>query len=235
MQMRNYTFRLAYWIVIVLLFEAPSILSSGPSLLHAAGHNGAPAFSLDARGVPLGEVLKKISDDTGYQITVDSEWTGWPVSGSFKNLPVNLGLRRVLSNLNHSIVFNEADRRIAIVIKSSPDDETLKAAPAPLAGDSHPSRESNPRTAPSEDSTRLQDNPAAPPEEAEPAGHAQGQAKAPAGDRIKVDPDDREGTPPREPARKAATSRDIRAQKGFLPAAVSKNSQLVPPEESGSN
>ena len=97
-------------------------LPSGAPLLHAAGHPGPPAFSLEARGAPLGEVLKKVSDDTGYRITVDPEWTGWPISGSFKNLPINLGLRRILSNLNHSIVFNEADRRIAIVIKSSPDD-----------------------------------------------------------------------------------------------------------------
>ncbi len=235
MQMRLRTIHLAYRIGIVLLLGSLSILSSGPPLLHAAGHSGAPAFSLDVRGAPLGEVLKKISDDTGYQITVDAEWTGWPVSGSFRNLPVNLGLRRILLNLNHSIVFNDADRRIAIVIKSSPDDEALKAGAALLAINSHPPGESNPRTAPSEDSTRLRGNPAAPPEEAEPAGHAQGQAEAPAGDRITADPDDREGTPPREPARQAVTSRDIRAQKGFLPAGVSKNSQLVPPEESGSN
>jgi hypothetical protein len=224
MPMRNHTLRPSYGIVTVLVLGVLSIFPRGVSLLHATGHNGSPAFSLDARGVPLGEVLKKISEDTGYQITVDPEWTGWPVSGSFKNLPVNLGLRRIFSNLNHSIVFNEADRRIAIVIKSSPDDETLKAAPGPLAGNHHPPRESDPGTAPSEDATRLRDNPAAPPEEA-----------APAGDRIQVGPDDREGTPPRKPARQAVTSRDIRAQNGFLPAGVSKNPQLVPPEESGSN
>ncbi len=235
MQMRNRTFRLAFWIVIVLLFEVLSVLPSGPPLLHAAGHYGSPAFSLDVRGAPLGEVLKKISDDTGYQITVDSEWAGWPVSGSFKNLPVNRGLRRILSNLNHSIVFNEADHWIAIVIKSSPDDETLKAGTAPLAINSHPPEESNPRTAPSKDSTRLRDNPAAPPEEPEPDGKTQSQANEAPGHRIKVGPDDREGTPPGEPARKAVTSKDIRAQKSLPPAAVSRSSQLVPPEELGSN
>jgi hypothetical protein len=235
MQMRNHTVRLSYWIAIVLLFEALFIRSSGPPLLHAAGHSEAPAFSLDVRGAPLGEVLKKISDDTGYQITVDSEWAGWPVSGSFKNLPVNLGLRRILSNLNHSIVFNDADHRIAIVIKASPDDETPKAGAAPIAVNRHPPGESNPREAPSGDLTRPRDKSAVPPEEPEQTGKTQSQAKEPPGHQPKVDPDDREGAPPGEPARKAVASKDIRAPNSLPPAAVSKNPQLVPPEESGSN
>lgn len=235
MQTRNRSIRLAYWVVMVLLSEAISTLPDGLPPLHAAGHDVASAFSLDVRGMPLGEVLKKISGDTGYRITVDSEWTGWPVSGSFKNLPVNQGLRRILSSLNHSIVFNEADRRITIVIKSSPDDETLKAGAAPLAINSHPPGESNHGRAASRDSTRPRDDPAVPPEEPERAAKTQSQTKEPPGHQIKVDPDDREGTPPGEAARKAVASRDIRAQKSLPPAAVSKNPQLVPPEESGSN
>lgn len=235
MQTGNRTIRLAYRAAGILLSGLLLALPAGPALLHAAGHNGSPAFSpafsLDARGVPLGEVLKKITADTGYRITVDSEWAGWPVSGSFKNLPVNLGLRRILSNLNHSIVFDEAEHRIAIVIKSSPDDAAFPTASASRVVSALSPGESIPGAVPSKDSARLQDRRLVPPEEPGEAARTSPPAQEFQTRRAGADPDDDDVMPPGGQASKAAPAREIKPQKSVRPAGAVKNSELVPPDE----
>lgn len=229
---KNPAIRLVCRAAGILLFFALAVLPGGaPPLLHAAGHIGSPAFSLDARGVPLGEVLKKVSNDTGYQIIVDSEWANWPVSGSFKNLPVDLGLRRILSHLNHSIVFNEADHRIAIVIKSSPDSERMTAGAENSANGNHPSGESHPRMADYQNSTRLRDIQAVPPEEPGETANSQGIERQVLPRHAKLDSEDVEVMPPGERVQEAVGLKGIKAKQSLQPTTALKNAELVPPEE----
>lgn len=119
--------RSTYRVLLALLANLVLTLPSQTFFLHAAMGVELRLLSLDSRGEPLGEILKKISKDTGYRISVDPEWTGLPVSVSFKNLPMDKGLRRILARLNHSIVFDDADQRISIVIKSLIHGEDLTA------------------------------------------------------------------------------------------------------------
>jgi len=95
-------------------------------------------FSLNLKEEPLGEVLKKISNDTGFKITIDPVWTGVPISASFNSLPIDQGLRRILSKLNHSLIFNEAEHRIFIDIKSFHDGEGFHGGGLTRAADDNP-------------------------------------------------------------------------------------------------
>jgi type II secretory pathway component GspD/PulD (secretin) len=93
------------------------------------------SLSLNLNEEPLGEVLKKISNDTGYKIMIDPVWTGVPVSASFKSLPIDQALQRILSKLNHSLIFNEAENRIVIDIISFHDGESFQRRYMPRTSD----------------------------------------------------------------------------------------------------
>jgi len=75
-----------------------------------------PVFSLDVKNQPLGKVLEKVSKITGYEITVNAEGTDFPVTASFRNIDIYEGLRRILGTLNHSIISNDKEKRISVVI-----------------------------------------------------------------------------------------------------------------------
>jgi hypothetical protein len=231
MQVKDRTLRAACRLAVVLILNAlPLIVSTTPDL-YAAGYSGSRVVSLDAKGEPLGEVLQTIADVTGYRITVNSEWAGWPVNAVFNNLPVNLGLRRILSNLNHSMVFHEVDQRIAILIQSSPDDVKAPVGAVDRPADAPRPAELHPGTGHSKDSTRLGDGQVVPREDSGVAGKTQKPAQQAQGQRARLAPDDMEVIPPGEHGREAVTLRDIKAQKRLRPAMVLKNSELVPPEE----
>ena len=62
-------------------------------------------ISLDIKNQPLGEVLDVISDETGYQFSMDESWKEFPVTASLKNEPLHRGLKRILRNLNNAVIY----------------------------------------------------------------------------------------------------------------------------------
>ena len=93
----------------------PTVLSPNLCLGSESGE-GSAVFSLDADQKPLGEVLQQISEATGYEITIDSEYAKLPITVSLKNVSVEEGLRRILGKLSRYMVIDEAEKKISVRI-----------------------------------------------------------------------------------------------------------------------
>jgi hypothetical protein len=87
-----------------------------------------PLISIEAQNEPLGQVLDQITRDTAYTFIVDEQWRTYPVRTAFQDLSLNDGLKRILSNLNHVIVY-ESDDEIRITIYGQATPRTGGAAP----------------------------------------------------------------------------------------------------------
>jgi hypothetical protein len=79
-----------------------------------------PYISLSVRNQPLGDVLNKIARETGYTFKLEDEWKGYPVNASIQNLPLNQGLKRILTSLNHAIIY-ESEKKIQILVYGKTD------------------------------------------------------------------------------------------------------------------
>lgn len=227
--------RSTFWVSLVLLAGLISTLLSYQPFLRIAMGAESRLLSLDARGEPLGEVLRKISKDTGYHISTDSEWAGLPVSVSFKNLPMDQGLRRILAKLNHSIVFNDAEQRISIVIKSLNNSEEF-----PIGGMGNAVNDSPPGALQSAKvSLKAIKDPGAiqviPPQAPGETGITQKQLEEINVHSVKFDPGSIEVTPPSKPGEKGATLKEIEAQQPPQQPEGSKDMKPVPPDSVGHN
>ena len=85
--------------------------------------------SLNVKNKPLGDVLMKITQDTGYKFKLSTQWSGYPVSASIKNVPLNQVLKSILGRLNHAIIY-ESDKSIKIMIYGKAD--SRKTNPYPV-------------------------------------------------------------------------------------------------------
>ena len=105
-------------VVLSLLFLMGLITISFYAIPCQASVKGSelPFFSLDVKDQPLGKVLEKVSRITGYKITVNKEGLDFPVTASLRNVSVYEGLRRILGSLNHSIISNDKEKKISVVI-----------------------------------------------------------------------------------------------------------------------
>lgn len=74
-----------------------------------------PVFSLDVRNMPLVQVLDQIERETGRRLVMEPSWNQYPITVSFRNFSLGSGLKRVLANLNHAVIY-ESQQEIRIVI-----------------------------------------------------------------------------------------------------------------------
>jgi hypothetical protein len=232
--MKDRTMGSRCWISLVLLAGLfLALLSYQPFLRIAAGAESR-LLSLDMRGEPLGEVLKKFSKDAGYLISFDSEWEGLPVSVSFKNLTMVQGLRRILAQLNYSLVFNDADRRISIVIKSLNNGEEFSSEAVKAANNSPPGTLQSPKA-----SLGAIKNPGEiqviPPQMAGETGITKNQLEQIETSRAEVDPGSIEVTPPSKPGERGVTLKQIEAQNASQRTVGIRDANPVPPDNFGHN
>jgi type II secretory pathway component GspD/PulD (secretin) len=75
--------------------------------------------TLNVKNQPLREVLALLSRTTGYSFILDENWQGYPVTTYLHEAPLHAGLKRILTSLNHVIVYLP-DSRIKIVIFDKP-------------------------------------------------------------------------------------------------------------------
>jgi hypothetical protein len=75
--------------------------------------------SVTVKGVRLGEVLDKITRETGRVFMLDSAWRSHPVTVSFEDTPMNLALKRILGGLNSAIIY-QRDASIKLIIIGNP-------------------------------------------------------------------------------------------------------------------
>jgi hypothetical protein len=73
--------------------------------------------------LPLDDVLKKISHDTGREIIVNPPWGKVPLTLNFKDIPFEEGIRKIIDALgrpSHFIVTNEKDKKVTLLISGLP-------------------------------------------------------------------------------------------------------------------
>jgi hypothetical protein len=111
-----------YIFLAVLFLMLPMASSAGNK-----SNSGDELISLTAKDEPLGDVLKKISGATGYEIILDNNWQSYPVTVSLEKVRLNQGLKRILKNLNNVIVY-VSSKKIKIIIYDKISSE--KGSPA---------------------------------------------------------------------------------------------------------
>jgi type II secretory pathway component GspD/PulD (secretin) len=114
------------FLCLAILFLMLPIASSAGNTPNA----GNELISLTAKDEPLGDVLKKISMATGYEIILDNNWRSYPVTVSLEKVTLHKGLKRILKNFNNVIVY-VSSKKINIIIydKISPEGGSPASSP----------------------------------------------------------------------------------------------------------
>jgi hypothetical protein len=86
----------------------------------AQGRPAEPTVSVNVKDRPLGDVLAQMARATGSEFLIDPSWQKVPVTASFENAPLSVALKRVLSGLNHAIVYQPQNRIKIVIYESSP-------------------------------------------------------------------------------------------------------------------
>jgi hypothetical protein len=97
---------------------------------HAIGSElqDEPHISLEVDNQRLGDVLKIISQDTGFKFKLNDQWSTYPVNASVENMPLNRGLNLILKGLNHAIIY-ESDKSIKIMVYGKVDSRKTDLSP----------------------------------------------------------------------------------------------------------
>ena len=84
-------------------------------------------ITISVQNEPLGQVLEKIGEGTGFVFSIDVQWETHPVSVSLHQTPLHKGLKRILADLNNVIIY-ESNNKVKIIILGKI--ESGKRAPA---------------------------------------------------------------------------------------------------------
>jgi len=201
-------------VVLSLLFLAGLITISFGAIPCQASVKGSepPVFSLNVKDQPLGKILKKISKATGYKITVNKEWTDFPVTASLRNVTVHEGLRRILGTLNHSIISNDKEKTISVVITEKGIQKKTKWVVSVQ-------KEIDPK-----------DMEVIPPENPGEKGITARDLKEMESNQEKVVPLDMEVIPPENPGEKGITARELKQNEANQKQVDPLDMEVIPPE-----
>lgn len=86
-------------------------------------------ISLTVKDEPLGDVFKKVSMATGYEISLDNKWQSYRVTASLEEVSLHKGLKRILRNLNNVIIYGSS-KKIKIIIYDNTAPEGVSSAPS---------------------------------------------------------------------------------------------------------
>lgn len=133
----------------MLFFLTPNVIAINEAIGQESTEE--PYISLKAQNQPLGDVLNKISRDTGYKFKLNDRWKSYPVNASIQNMRLEQGLKRILASLNHAIIY-ESEKKINILVygkadSSKTDSNPIQSFPSQIPADqqeSAPSVESAP-------------------------------------------------------------------------------------------
>ncbi|WP_155317499.1 hypothetical protein [Desulfosarcina alkanivorans] len=100
------------FILWLLLFIGNDIAVNPVSATDSVAY---PVIKLTVNNQPLGEVLAAITTETGYEFNINEQWESHPVSATLDNLSLEQGLKRLLRNLNHTIIW-DSDQIISIMV-----------------------------------------------------------------------------------------------------------------------
>jgi type II secretory pathway component GspD/PulD (secretin) len=116
--------------LIILLFHATLYLFLPISSTVAKETDaGEELISLTVKDEPLGDVLYKVSMDTGYDISLDDKWQNYRITASFKEISLHKGLKRILKDLNSAIIY-VSNKKIKIIIYGKTASEGASYTPS---------------------------------------------------------------------------------------------------------
>lgn len=70
--------------------------------------------TLSINNETFGSVVETVYKLTGYTVLYDESWSQMPVSGDFKDTPVDLFFSTLLSSVNRTIILNREDKQVII-------------------------------------------------------------------------------------------------------------------------
>ena len=114
------------------IFLCLTVISVMLPMASSAGketHTADELITLTVKDEPLGEVLKKISLATGYEISLDNKWQNYRVTASLEEVSLHKGLKRILRNLNNVIIYGSS-KKIKIIIYDKTAPEGISSAPS---------------------------------------------------------------------------------------------------------
>jgi hypothetical protein len=123
-----------------------------------------PTVSLDVKDRPLGDVLALIGRATGCEFLLDPSWQKVPVTANVENAPLSVALKRVLSGLNHAIVYQPQNRVKIVIYEASPPRSAPGVPPALAPAPPLPARPPQPGIPPARLPEPADPLPAPPPE-----------------------------------------------------------------------
>jgi hypothetical protein len=106
------------WAVVLICLG--TVVLTGPAITSSAGEatdtEGGPVISLDVKEKPLDEVLEIVSEVSGYEIILEGAWEDLTVSVKLEKATLEETLRRALRNVNHTAVWDEAEKTISLFV-----------------------------------------------------------------------------------------------------------------------
>jgi hypothetical protein len=106
-------------------------------VLLSPGHASEEQFSMQIQGKMLSEVFQELAQLSGSDIVFDKAWANQPISTRFVNLTLEKAINKILTNLNHVVIFEQNNIRIKIFGPVSPD---TGMSQAPAAANRFPNR-----------------------------------------------------------------------------------------------
>jgi len=107
-------------IIMACLMLACSWLGFSPSASSSTAEIGlefkGQMMSAELQGVSLRLILEELESEKGIWFKGDESVLDEEVSIRFKDLPLHEGLRRILSTINHVLVFDEGERLVGLFI-----------------------------------------------------------------------------------------------------------------------
>ncbi|HHC25607.1 MAG TPA: hypothetical protein ENK58_09425 [Desulfobacterales bacterium] len=107
------------WICVLICVGVAILTDAGISSYGSGTDSAAPVFSLDVRDESLENVLEKISGASGYRIVLRGEGGDVPVTVKLKDVSLEEMLRRVLRKLNHTLIWDDAEKKVSLSLYAS--------------------------------------------------------------------------------------------------------------------
>jgi hypothetical protein len=177
----------------------------------------ASVLTLNIKDEPLKTVVKKISEVTGYQIFIDEEWGDLLVTASLKDVSLYESIRRILTNLNHTIILNDIEKKLSVTIYD-------RRVPAK----NHKKVDSGSRQV-----VDYRDLEVIPPDKPGERGITQRELDAILASENKVDPLDVEVIPPQNIGERGVTQRELNAILASENKDDALDMEVIPPQSPG--
>jgi len=203
------------------------------SRVYAVGEP-SPTYSLEARGEHLGEIIQKLAEMSGYEISLDPNWEAMPVSISIRNVTLYEGLNLLLSRINTAIVIDMAEKKCSIMIFDSfADHQSNTFGASDIETNSADANENTQNSLLSENTIDPLDMEVTPPSVSGEKGITLRELAELEKNQNQLDDENREIIPPKKSGEKGITARELAEIEKHQNQIDPKNMEVIPPTKPG--